>query len=557
MPHGAFISIGMRLLCAAAAVLACHGEDPLRAVWGRPAEDPCGVDASCELTGEEDLLATVLLQADLRLRHLEPLTSSGTFSGPDLAKPAVTYEESDIWDPAPGQGMMESGPGGCALRVPNRILAAGPDTKFAWGECPRVLRGSRRPLRLALDVERDGSNATGYNPSLVALPLGLAERFPRGRWLAALRAGDEHYSMSMCRNKGVALSKAAEAALPSTEILWGTSAHVPFIVDEAIRRQDKTFRYGPRTYLVVLDADYRVLEQTTITMRNGGGPWDDSAMQDLRMLALGNGDLLVGFQAYYYGMSEIEKSGVDWRTHECVAKLHVQASASSGLEAWVDRKETRVVHDCPQEGLVAPGPKKNLGFLQAADKVYAVDWVYPTRVGELNMAAMDASRASKSDHITALCYGYEPAAPDLTSSPWQGMLSFQLLSETIGPVLPHNGTPLVWIEEMQAWLGIAHLLRFLRRHRDVWGIQSDYYTQQFYAIAGGPAMGRPFAVDRISSEFCFDSAQHPGRCETVQVATSLVRDGDTLQVGYGVMDCESYVVTVGIKEVLRMLKPVQ
>lgn len=514
---------------------------------------------------EASTLAVELLQAELKLQsRLE--SADEPQQGDEAVAPAPAneaeplasgpvYNERTFWDLSPGSEMLDAtAPGGCSLRSPNELISMGPTAPFALGECPQVLKGDRRPVRLGLDVLRDGTNAPGYNPSLIPLPEALKDTVPAGRWLAVLRVGDEHYPSAICKNPHIILSDAAWNTLPAYNLFRNPD------IEASIAIENRTFRYLPRSYAAVLNERFELLARATITMRGGGGVWDDAAIQDARVFTTESGDVLIGFQPYYLQLAEPARSTYDWSLQEIVAFLHLSFDEDNGLKAWAEHKETRLVKDCPEKGFVAPGPKKNMGFFEKDGKVYALDWIYPTQVGELNLAGMDASLATAEEHYTPLCFGYEPEAPRFPVSPWQDMVTMR----SVGSLKPdsvlekltlHNGTPLVWIEELGEYLGIGHLKRRFRRWVDFLSI--GFYSQQFYTIAGTPAAGEPFAVRRLSPEFCFDSAQESGKCEIIQVATSLLRVGDSIQIGYGVMDCESFVTTISLSEVLALLRRVE
>lgn len=522
--------------------------------------------ADAEVSGE---LMFSLLQMESKLQVELTARADGDLVPDHVPVPdrqevfGPVYEFDRFWDLRPGSEQLKDLPGGCGLEVPNSVFVNGSSSLWSLGECPVVLTGDRKRLRLGLDVLRDGTNAPGYNPSLIQLPEDLRPLLPStARWVAVIRAGDEHYGIGLCRNKYVVLSPEATLELPEKDVLAGTAAKVvnTTSVQAAIDAQDHTFKHLPRSYAVILDHNFEVLTRATITMRNGGGSFDSAAIQDVRVVSQDDGKLLIGFQPYYLTMSEhAVETAWNWRLQESVAMLHLDVSGS-GFEAWVDRKETRTVIECPDRGLVAPGPKKNMGMIQADGAVYGLDWVYPTKVGKLDVAALDASLATDEHHYTPLCFGYEPEGPPLSKSPWEGVVTSKRVSEQTPDdvsehVTMHNGTPLVWVPSLGEWLGIGHVFRRLQLSKSPY--LAVHYTQQFYTVAGSPAAGQPFALRRVSREFCFGSAQESGLCEVVQVATSLLVVNDLVQIGYGVMDCESYVLTMGLDEVLALLTEVK
>lgn len=522
------------------------------------------VHDSLALAGEDSqesrAVSLQLLQADVRLHGQDGPQEAPSYAMHQNLNTmgSLKYRSDFYWAPEPGAGLTEQRETGCELLAKDNGYSSEVPTAFALGECPRILAGPSQRLRLGLDPQHDGTNSPGYNPSLVPLPASLQQRFTSGKWLVALRAGDEHYAFSTCGHPEIVMTTEVARARPTLKMMLGTIHRSPGWLKWAVEVQDKVFQKNPRTYMAVLDENFRVLAKTPLTMRNGDGPWDDAAIQDMRMMQLGNGDILVGFQPYYLTMAEpAVNAALDWRLQECLALLHFNTTGPDDtLEAWVDRKETRVVQDCPGADRRAPGPKKNLGFFESDGKTYALDWAYPTRVGEVHLAALDASRHNSSEHYSHLCFGYEEAeeAPQGPRSPWDGLSTLDD-DGTTKAVQMHNGSPLIWIEELGEWLGIGHTRRRLKQQAS--GKKPLLYTHQFFTVVGGPSQGRPFAMSRVSGEFCFSSQQHPGSCETVQMATSLLRIGNEVQVGYGVRDCESFITYLSLNEVVALLKKLE
>ena len=66
----------------------------------------------------------------------------------------------------------------------------------------------------------------------------------------------------------------------------------------------------------------------------------------------------------------------------------------------------------------------------------------------------------------------------------------------------------------------------------------------------------PFAMNAMSPELCFGSLQRPHDCESVQFASGLLLDEESVIIGLGVMDCESRMHRIPLGDVLAMLQPV-
>ncbi|CAE7223563.1 unnamed protein product [Symbiodinium natans] len=282
------------------------------------------------------------------------------------------------------------------------------------------------------------------------------------------------------------------------------------------------------------------------------------------MVSRGNGDVIISFMAY----SEAALQDLNLipqiphlpihpqvdRLNTIVAKLHLAANAS-GLHAWVDRHEVRRAQNC--NGNVSAA-KKNLGFFGVQGVTYVLDRIYPMRVDQTDLTSLEAAReqdiAKEHNHtyldhlsLAALCMdAHAQSQPLHAHGPWhrcEGQLEDLFL---------HNGPHPVFIEEQGIFLGLGHLVRGETTFRSGYKLP-DHYTHQYFAFSAEP----PFELMALSPEFCFSSQQAPEDCESIQFASSLLRTGDSLLVGFGVQDCDSFVHQFDLHEVLRSLVPIQ
>jgi len=447
--------------------------------------------------------------------------------------PAETYPDKMMWNLAntirdPAWEILNKS-GSCGIVLPSQITTF-PDTlgkssfsqlnvsisRFAFGECVKVWKPlwSKR-LDLELQVHLHGTDSPGYNPSIIPLPALIKETFPTGQWLAAMRVGCE-----LCPKNYVHSASACNM----------------------------------QTYIAILDEDFATIAAVVLQLDSSLLVSDYHMMNDPRLFVRQNGDILIGFMPYSVHPSP--------NPGEWMGKLHLSIDAiayapglndiptplfsSGSLVALVERYEIRNISECPELGFNAPGRKKNLGFFEYEKEVYLVDWIYPSAIGKLDTEQLVPHKLGEED-FSVLCFGLEPSPPPLKNNPWEGFTSQDIYGH-IKEGGVHNGGSLVWIEEAQLYLGIGHVTRGIAHH----AIENfrHHYSHQFYAISGTP----PFRLTAASSEFCFSSSSNPADCETLQFASTLLRKGSHILIGYGVMDCESYLDAFDLSDVLASLK---
>lgn len=209
-----------------------------------------------------------------------------------------------------------------------------------------------------------------------------------------------------------------------------------------------------------------------------------------------------------------------------------------------------------------------------------MDRICPTSVSALNLTLLNASEETElaahhnytfeflkgkrangslsNESFAVICA--EPRLIRTTNatnhSPWSGVTG------QVPHVFLHNGPSPVWIDELQVFLGIGHLARGERNHATS---LPDPYIHQFFALApdfqndsqddSQVAQGQQtFRLISASPEFCFSSVQAPLDCENIQFASTLVRDGSSLLVGYGIEDCDSFIQRFALDQVLHSLR---
>jgi len=326
--------------------------------------------------------------------------------------------------------------------------------------------------------------------------------------------------------------------------------------------------WGNGSYAAVLDQNFAVQAVSKIEV-HGDLDWKH-AIADVRLWVSPEGDVIIAFLPYFLG--EIR--------NPLIAKLHVSATTVSdsdnGFRAWINRHEVRRPQYCDHP----KNPMKNLGFLHFGASTFIMDRIYPTSVSALNLTLLNASEETElaahhnyifeflkgkrangslsNESFAVICA--EPRLIRTTNatnhSPWSGVTG------QVPHVFLHNGPSPVWIDELQVFLGIGHLARGERNHATS---LPDHYTHQFFALApdfqndsqddSQVAQGQQtFRLISASPEFCFSSVQAPLDCENIQFASTLVRDGSSLLVGYGIEDCDSFIQRFALDQVLHSLR---
>lgn len=409
----------------------------------------------------------------------------------------------------------------CFLRFPSSPGSPlAQESELSLHACLSILQPLERwRLDLALRATR-GRRYPGSNPSLVPMPSYLKLAFPAGKWLVVNRGG-----WGRC---------------PGMEDFSATS---DFLLLENL--------FDNGSHAAVLDENFAVQAVSKIEV-HGDLDWKH-AIVDVRLWLSSEGDVIIAFLPYFLG--EI--------SNPLIAKLHLSATDCGALRAWISRDEVRRPQNCKQPEM----PMKNLGFLQFGPSTFIMDRIYPTSVVLVNLTLLNASEETKlstshnhtfkfltdrmhkslrNESFAVLC-----ADARLTlkanHSPW---------SDVRGQwphFFIHNGPSPVWIDELQLFLGIGHMARGKRRSQQM-GFLPDHYTHQFFALAGDDSQGgQAFRLVAASPEFCFSSAQAPQDCESIQFASTLIRDGNSLLVGYGVEDCDAFLQRFSLDQVLQSL----
>eukprot|EP00746_Dinoflagellata_sp_MGD_P156556 gnl/MRDRNA2_/MRDRNA2_85871_c0_seq1.p1 gnl/MRDRNA2_/MRDRNA2_85871_c0~~gnl/MRDRNA2_/MRDRNA2_85871_c0_seq1.p1 ORF type:complete len:553 (+),score=72.90 gnl/MRDRNA2_/MRDRNA2_85871_c0_seq1:120-1778(+) len=441
----------------------------------------------------------------------------------------------------------------CALSLPsgyfgdsNRSLPLH-WSRFSFGECPKVLipKSVKR-----LEFSFEDSTARGYNPSMVALPPKLRDAFPAGRWLVVVRTGREHCS--------------------------GANYNSSSVLGSHLAVLDENFQTLTRTYVRFLNGGHGIKEFA------GYDVTDDSVIQDMRFIHVDGDEVQISFVPYVLEEDPLAQdeeklfSGDGaWWVHTCFAKLQLSAfevESKVVLTAWVDRLKTQVLLRCPETTHSEPSQHltKNLGFFTSSGILHVLDTIHPTEVEKLrdyhemhNTSWIFSENKPPSMYITPECVNENNVQQHrLKVAPWDGAVAqtwayWDTTDGSTKDLEMHNGANLVWIEEYKEFLGIGHFYRGFGDY-DVPGIQTKvavnghHYTHVFFTLSGT----EPFHIQRVSPEFCFQSVQNPNDCEVIQFASSLTIDDDKLHIGYGVMDCESYVATFDLTSALQSLRNV-
>ena len=79
-------------------------------------------------------------------------------------------------------------------------------------------------------------------------------------------------------------------------------------------------------------------------------------------------------------------------------------------------------------------------------------------------------------------------------------------------------------------------------------------TDQFIRVPGSAERIVPLA--RLLRRRASPPCRRPKDCESVQFASSLVRDGSDLLIGYGVLDSLGYILPIRVSDAIKMLQSV-
>jgi len=413
----------------------------------------------------------------------------------------------------------------CALNIPNATIQERKNdvswtsvqgqvvSEFLNGKLPEILPKGRTLEAL------DGAS----NPSLIALPINLKSAFPDGHWLL------------VCG-------------------WWAIGSN-----------------------LSVLNSSFDVLAQTSILFLHGdtfppqateddlgdesmkAGIKDGFFIADGRLLDVEGEGIFLSYSAYFLAHSAHANES-DWLNDDTqlISKLHLKAPKPGQPEtflAYISRYETRHMVDCPEKGLVAPGAKKNFGFFPTSQGIVAMDWIYPTAVGRVNLSELAASEFDHegSLYIQKMCYGLLPKAVQ-SSVPWGQTQAIGCSGGLHGMSL-HNGPNLIWIDELQEFLGIGHFTRscghFDHFLKEGYALYGHHYTHLFFTLSAE----QPHQLRRIGArEFCMESLTDTDDCDLIQFVSGLSRDKDNLVISYGVMDRSPAVMTLKLGRVLEGLQ---
>lgn len=396
----------------------------------------------------------------------------------------------------------------CGLMVPNtthiksdhRVLA----TPFWTSAEPARVRSSFLFGRLPKILRGARADLTiGTNPGLAKIPPGLVGAFPSGKWLV---------------------------------VAWHGS-------------------------IAILDGELRELATAQIHFRHGDKFTENGqVIGDPRILQAPSGEIIMSFSGYALVYEHSEERDWLWDDDQLIAPLRLMHETSetgiSTLSAYIDRHATRVISECPEKGMYAPGPKKNFGFFVHSRKVYALDFIYPTTVGEVDLAGLNDSRTDVDLFISKLCYGLmtqpvEAREPEIQKPPWSGIQADGCSG--LHKLQPHNGPNPIWIEEIGEYLGIGHFNRGCAHSQNTstyYPMYGHHYTFFFFTLSGR----KPFHLTRVgNSEFCMLSQHCPSDCDIIQFIVGLARDGDEFLLSYGANDRDGHVMRVAVRDVLTSL----
>jgi hypothetical protein len=348
--------------------------------------------------------------------------------------------------------------------------------------------------------------------------------------------------------------------------------------------------------IAILDASFQTITSEMVQVRNAELASMDEArgvLADGHLHSLSSGDILISFTPYIdklHPLAKFFKSGAQ----QIITKLHIDVLDGSQLHSWVDRSHFReLVDNLPNP--LAP-ILKNLGFVDLGEKgLLALLQIHPMRTAlldpkkitsleegqrllqhemelteHLNVSDLreyNASAVSSTPYIKQLYFEQAWNALPMPEQPWKTVLYWHR-TRTENASL-HNGPDPIWIDELQQYLGVGHFKRgsgdsasphqhecnqTVLPNQYIMTSTNHHYSHLFFTMSSS----LPVRLERIgTTEFCMLSDRRNAAdadCDSIQFVSSLLRDGDYLHVGYGVLDTNARVMILKIEDILSSLR---
>jgi hypothetical protein len=316
-----------------------------------------------------------------------------------------------------------------------------------------------------------------------------------------------------------------------------------------------------RTLLLLLDADFSVIEQTTIGMvvdapwgrRQKLKPTADAATP--RLLALDDARLFVHDGQVWLSYREGPSFGYE---SQVLNPLHLGWSSSSSssssskgtpptwLTATVQAAET-TYFCCGRNMALMQDRRNGNGAFASSSQLLSLTWVDPITVQAVNTTAQPVPNGKRQ-------------AQDLP--PLAGRrLAAQPAQHLQKPAKSHiHGTNAFMVylpSPRDEFLGVAHFHRPNDRASNPYARFGHHYTHAFFTVTAVP----PYRLTALSAEFVYARGDDRGGAadaEIIQFSSGLevTEDGQRVVLAYGINDCEAAVTTVPWTTVADLLRPV-
>lgn len=367
--------------------------------------------------------------------------------------------------------------------------------EYIYGELPSLLSTSFQMEKLCvnqadwLTKEDDGRLpfADGTNPSILHV-----ERLKE----------TPHYNELL--DQGV--TYIATICMTNSQCQWKDT-------EEEVEEYKLSKRDKPNTVLTVLlllNADFKVLQETTIAMQRDA-VWgnrklrpepDGSGGFATTVRALDDARLFVYMGKVWVSYRDGKAFGYD---KQVLNPLHIDGTS-------VTIKASETVSFCCGRNMALMTPAENLQSLTWVDPVTVID---VHTISETHRRLLRDGDKKKKSHV-------------------HGTNAF---------MVPFGDDEL---------LGMAHFHRPFDRNENEYARFGHHYTHAFFTISSSP----PFRLKRLSAELLLPSKHHPDDGEIIQFISGLEVHTDKVVLAWGINDCEGAAGTIDVSVVEGMLRDV-
>lgn len=401
-------------------------------------------------------------------------------------------------------------------------------TDYIYGQWPVRLETSADTAKLCVNQSewQDASSseasrlpfADGTNPSILRI-----ERLPMGN---ALRASlTQKYSNA---------AYLATLCMTNSQCRWNDSPQE--VIEYKLSEREKPVTV--RTILLVLDAQFQVLQQTTLQLERNA-PWGRKHKQvpstnngnyPLEVKAFDDARLFV-FQHEVW-VSYREGPGFGYEK-QVLNPIHFTLEETS-IKATVKASET-TAFCCGRNMALMEHPK--------TEALQSLTWADPVTVIDVDTTPLVQGR------------GQHRRLQLLEEDSLESSTNHRRLAQKKSSHFHGTNAFMVPVPNSDLLLGMGHFHRPPGRDKNDYARFGHHYTHAFFTISASS----PHRLVSASQEFVFPSPSHGGDAEIIQFASGLEIDPDSKQVviAYGINDCEGAAVRVDLERVERMLKPVQ